>query len=61
MRWRIVVNKWNLKQAPWRDAVGIEEDDDRSIVPALLCWFTRPDGKENAERVVELHNRNLAK
>lgn len=61
MRWRIVVNEWNLKSAPWSDAVGIEEDDDSLAVPGVLCWFTRPDGQENAERVVELHNRGLDK
>lgn len=27
MRWRRIINEWNLKCQPWRDAIGIEEDD----------------------------------
>lgn len=57
-RWRIAQNEWNLKSAPWSEAVGIEEVDDTDV-PAILCWFTRPRGKANAKRVVDLHNSAL--
>jgi hypothetical protein len=61
MRWRIATNEWNLKAAPWTDAVGIEEDDDDAAVPGILCWFTRPNGLENAKLVVVLHNRGIGR
>jgi hypothetical protein len=59
MRWRIIKNEHNISCAPWSDAIGIEEDDDRVAVPEIICWFTRPDGKENALHVVDLHNRGM--
>ena len=65
-RWRIVENEWNLKCAPWRGAVGIEEVDDELAVPALVCWFTRgwteddePTPNHPAYRAVELHNQAI--
>ncbi len=64
MRWRIAQNKWNLSNAPWSGAVGIEEDDNSIAVPAMVCWFTRgwtqDEGDPNhpARRVVDLHNKS---
>lgn len=55
-RWRIAENKWNLRDPPWRDAVGIEEVDDDVAVPGLICWFTRPNGLTTAQHVVAMHN-----
>lgn len=55
-RWQILENKWNRKQAPWSDAVGIEEVDDDAVVPAIICWFTRGHEENLAEHVVRLHN-----
>ena len=40
-RWRIAENQFNLDASPWRDAVLIEEDDDASHVPALVCAIYR--------------------
>lgn len=66
-RWRIVENKWNLKAAPWRGAIGIEEVDNELAVPALVCWFTcgwtendEPTPDHPAYRTVELHNQAIA-
>ena len=58
MRYRIAENEWNLKTAPWRDAVGIEDLEDGHLrVPALVCWFTRGEGQEElARRVVDILN-----
>lgn len=55
-RWRIIENEWNLKAAPWRDAVGIEETDEDMAVPAIVCWFTRGWGEYLAQSVVDQHN-----
>jgi hypothetical protein len=58
-RWRVAQNEWNLKTPPWRDAVGIEEDDEDArclAVPGLLAWFTRPDGDDNAALAVRAVN-----
>lgn len=59
-RWRIAENYWNLKNPPWSGAVGIEEvPDGDNNVPALLCWFTIPNGLDNARRVVTMHNASV--
>lgn len=56
-RWRLIENEWNLRCAPWSDAIGIEEIDDAVEVPGIVCWFTRGwNSKEAAEEVVMLHN-----
>lgn len=65
-RYRIAENEWNLKDPPWRDAIGIEEveyeRDERGeyevfAVPSLVCWFTRGDGQERlADQIVALLN-----
>lgn len=60
MRWRLIENEWNLKGAPWSDAVGIEEDDNSVAVPAIVCWFMRwPNSKVMAAEVCRLHNGAL--
>lgn len=38
--WRIAESKWNLKNKPWRGAVGIE-NELYLAVPSLAAWFTR--------------------
>lgn len=59
-RWRIAENEWNLKNAPWSDAVGIEEIDDIVAVPGVICWFTLGwDSLAAAEELVRLHNLSL--
>ena len=65
-RWRIAENEWNLKGAPWRGAIGIEEVDDGVAVPALVCWFTRGWGGDGyvsdshpAAVTVLLHNQAI--
>lgn len=52
-RWRIAENEWNLRGAPWKGAVGIEEIDDDLAVPALICWFTR--GWTESDKLTEAH------
>ncbi len=58
MRWRRIRNEWNLKGAPWRGAVGIEEDDEQLAVPAVVCWFTRgwPNLEAMVDEVCRQHN-----
>lgn len=58
MKWRRAKNSWNLRGAPWRGAVGIEEDDDLAAVPAIVCWFTRGNADAMVDRVIELHNED---
>lgn len=58
-RWRLCVNEWNLKAAPWDGAFGIEEDDDELSVPSLVCWFYRGWTREDVQRVIDLHNHGL--
>ncbi len=59
-KWRLIENEWNLKSAPWRGAIGIEEVDDDLCVPSVVCWFTRGwDSEKAARQVVELHNAAL--
>ncbi len=60
-RWRIIENEWNIKAAPWTDAIGIEEVDDTLTVPSIVCWFTRGgDAEANAHQIVRLHNYTVA-
>jgi hypothetical protein len=56
MKWRIVENKWNLLNSPWRGAIGIEEDDKEAAVPAMVCWFCRGWMFADVQRVVDQHN-----
>jgi hypothetical protein len=58
-KWRIVTNKWNLKEAPWFGAIGIEEADKELAVPALVCWFYRGWDEATVQRVVDLHNEEI--
>jgi hypothetical protein len=37
---RVAENFWNLKNLPWRGAVGIEADLDLAV-PSLVAWLTR--------------------
>lgn len=58
-RWRVIREDTPNEQAsPWREAIGIEEDDEEALVPAIVCWFTR--GWEYPEvmvqSVVDQHN-----
>lgn len=59
--WRIIENEWNLKAAPWKDAIGIEEIDDDLAVPGVVCWLTSgwPDNREIAQHIVDLHNQSI--
>ena len=50
-RWRIAENQFNLDASPWRDAVLIEEDDDASHVPALVCAIYRGHSPEVAHLI----------
>lgn len=63
VRYRIAQNYWNIKNPPWREAIGIEEvfyrPDGGEVytVPALVCWFGRGGVQpELAQRVVDLLN-----
>ena len=58
MRWRVIKNPGVF--APWRDAVGIEEDEE-SLALAIVCWFTRgwTDSLAMAQDVVDSHNAKL--
>jgi len=60
MRWRRIVNEWNLRAEPWSGAVGIEEDDPDLAVPAIVCWFTRSWPDAMIDRVIELHNADVS-
>ena len=56
-KWRIARNKWNVKDPPWRGAIGIEEDDEVLAVPSLVCWFTRGGwSMKMIQDVVDSHN-----
>ena len=59
MRWRLIENKWNMKDRPWRGAVGIEEDNDAQAVPVLICWFVRGIDPAIPQAVVDAHNDSL--
>jgi hypothetical protein len=62
--YRIAENEWNIKDPPWRDAVGIEEvfywdngPEEMFGVPPLVMWLTRGrNQREFAERIVALLN-----
>jgi hypothetical protein len=56
MRWRIITNEYNLNGAPWRGAIGIEEDDQDLAVPAIVCWFMRGCDLPIIQQVVDSHN-----
>jgi hypothetical protein len=56
MKWRIITNKYNLRDAPWRGAVGIEEDEPDLAVPAIVCWFTRGWDLALIQQVIDTHN-----
>lgn len=48
-RYRIAENEWNLKDPPWRDAIGIEDIgglDPDYAVPPVVAWLTRGYGQE---------------
>lgn len=59
--YRVAINKWNVENPPWTDAVGIEEvllDSEGEVfaVPPIICWFTR--GSEHlADLMVEALNK----
>jgi hypothetical protein len=57
MRWRIIRDKWNLDTAPWKGAIGIEEDDGMAV-PAIVCWFTRGWNIAMIQSVIDEHNKN---
>ncbi len=60
MKYRIAENPWNLKSAPWRDAIGIEDVSDQDLaVPPVICWFTRPsdDAANMAHLICRLLNK----
>lgn len=61
--YRIAQNKWNLKNPPWSEAIGIEEvslwEDGTEVfaVPPLVCWLLRGSAQvELADRIVKLLN-----
>ena len=59
-KWRIVENECNLEAAPWRGGFGIEEIDDDLAVPSLVCWFYRGHDRSMVQRIVDLHNKDIA-
>jgi hypothetical protein len=59
MKWRIVKNECNSQARPWNGSFGIEEDDDRLAVPAVVCWFYIGYDKATVQRVVDLHNQDV--
>lgn len=56
MKWRITENEWNLRQRPWSESIGIEEDDPQLAVPTMVCWFLRGWLIEDVQAVVDAHN-----
>lgn len=58
--YRIALNKWNLKDPPWSEAIGIEEIDSEVdyAVPPLVAWLTRGDGQQKlAQQIVAALNQ----
>lgn len=53
--WRIAKNKWNVKNPPWRGAIGIEAPEDeygRLAVPPLIAWTLRGGAQEADARLI---------
>lgn len=60
---RIAKNEYNIKDLPWRGAVGIEQvylwDDGSEVfgTPPLVCWLTRGENqKDLADKIVSALN-----
>ena len=63
VRYRIAENKWNVKDPPWSEAIGIEEvffwEDGSEMfgAPPLVCWLLRGSHQRAlADKIVELLN-----
>jgi len=59
-KWRIIENECNLEVAPWSGGFGIEEIDEDLAVPSLVCWFYRGHDRSMVQRIVDLHNKDIA-
>lgn len=58
---RIASNEWNLKQLPWRGAVGIEDVTDPGLaVPPVVAWFARGNDPSLIEAFIKSLNEAWA-
>lgn len=53
--WKLARNEWNLRAAPWSEAIGIEYDDAENrqqVVPGVVAWVTRGGDSETNARLI---------